>query len=211
LRAGPAAALLALGLSAGPAAAIDRSPMVMGPLYAEPARKPENPAPPSANGCQVQIVELRDTRRAPETLGAWATMRAIQAPPDREAWLRSVFEVGLAARGFNATVTPSGGGLTPGAVTARVRVQAIWISIVPGDQTGSVVIRMSAAAPSGAPGPEKVYRGDQIRAFWSSSQESFNDMTNRTFAAALDAMSADLRPLCSAGPAAPPTAAPVQH
>src|ERR1700677_3750830 len=117
-----AAGLLAASLlPAGPAAA-SFAPLVMGPLYVEPAPTAAPPAPSSAGGCAVQIVELKDSRRAPETLGNLAGFKAIQAPADREAWLRSIFEVGLTARGFK--VSFAGDGPTPGAVTARIRLQA---------------------------------------------------------------------------------------
>src|SRR5579872_3513733 len=86
---GLSAALVAItSMTPGPAAAW--GPLVMGPLYEEPARDQDNPAPPSAGGCPVELVELKDTRRAPQTVGALQTFRVINAPADRDAWLRSV-------------------------------------------------------------------------------------------------------------------------
>ncbi|MFI4977024.1 MAG: hypothetical protein ACHP84_21030, partial [Caulobacterales bacterium] len=171
----------------------------------------DHPAPASAGGCAVQIVELTDSRRAPETLGSLANFRSIQAPPDREAWLRSIFEVGMAARGFKVSFAPAGAEAAPGAVTARIRLQAVWISTPAMNKAGSAVLRMNAA-PSGAPlGPERVYRGDQTGLNWAGSTSEFNGLLDRVFADALDAMAADLRPLCPSGSSSappPPTATP---
>jgi hypothetical protein len=204
-----AASLATLLLAAGPAAAAPPPPLVMGPLYVEPARTADNPAPPGAGGCPVQIVELKDSRRGPETVGSVITFRAMQAPADREAWLRSIFEVGLKARGFAPSFAPAGAEATakPG-VTARVRIQAVWISLQAMNKIGSVVFRASAAGGAEA-GPEKIYRGDKTALNWWGSQAEFNGLLNDLFAMALDDFAADLRPLCSApAPTTPAATAP---
>ena len=205
-----AASLATLLLAAGPAAAAPPPPLVMGTLYVEPARTADNPAPPGAGGCAVQIVELKDSRRGPETVGSVVTLRAMQTPPDREAWLRSIFEVGLKARGFAPSFVAAGGEATakPG-VTAHVRIQAVWISLQAMNKIGSVVFRASASGGAEA-GPEKIYRGDKTALNWWGSQSEFNGLLNDLFAMALDDFAADLRPLCSApaAPASAPAAAP---
>jgi hypothetical protein len=204
-----AASLATLLMSPGLASAAPPPPMVMGPLYVEPARSADKPAPPSAGGCPVQIVELKDGRRGPETVGSVVTLRAMQAPSDREAWLRSVFDVGLKARGFNPSFTAPGGepAARPDMVTARVRVHAVWISLMAMNKTGSVVFLASAAGAGAAPGPEKIYRGDKTAVNWWGSQTEFNGLLNDLFALALDDFAADLRPLCSAPAAAATPAA----
>lgn len=203
------ALLLAAGLAgcvlSTPAMAAPPGPLVMGPLYVEPARSSDNPAPPSAGGCPVQIVELTDSRRGPETIGAMMTFRAMQAPADRQAWLRSVFEVGLTARGFKPSFTTGGDAAATDSVTARIRVRAIWISLLQMNKTGSVAFKASTASAGASPGPEKVYRGDRTSLNMWGSQSEFNELTNQVFAEALDALAADLRPLCS--PAAAPAPA----
>ncbi len=189
--------------AAGPASAM--SAMVLPPLYAEPERPADQPAPPSADGCAVNVAELTDSRREPQTIGVIMAFRAIRAPQDRDAWLHSVVEVGLQARGFK---TSFNAGEAPGAVNVRINVRNIWLTTQAMSKTASVVMRMSAAAPSGVAGEPHDYRGDVTGLNWAGSTGEFNGLAQRTFAEALDAMAADLRPLCAAGggPAAAPAA-----
>lgn len=190
-----ALALLA-GCLLAPTLAAAASPIVVDPLYVEPARPADGAAAPDA-GCAIQIVELRDTRREPQTLGTvMLNGRAIQAPADRDAWLRSVFEVGLKARGFKPSFSAPAAE-APEAVAVHVRLHSIWITTQTMNKVGSVVVRMSAGTPVAPLSPEKVYRGDQTAVFWGTSQGEFNGFVDRVWANALDAMAADLRSLCS--------------
>jgi hypothetical protein len=196
-----ATAALVLGLlTAGAAAAATiGEAKLLGPLYVEPSAASGAAATSTAGGCAVQI-ELTDPRRAPQIVGAFGV--AIRAPDDREAWLRSVFDVGLRARGFTPSFAPAGGPPDPAMVTARIRIQVIWISTQQMNKVGSVVLRGVLAAPGAAPGPEAVYRGDKAGVnMWGSTKE-FNDHANAVFALALDDLAEDLRPLCAATPPA---------
>lgn len=173
-------------------------PLVMGPLYVEPA--PEGggsaatPATAPAPGCAVQIAEISDPRRAPEVLGMIVTFRSIVAPQDRQAWLRSVFEVGLSARGFTPTfATPAAEGATS-APGARISVRAIWLSTLATNKSASVVLTMS----NGPEGGTRIYRGDLTSVNWAGTTSEFNTILNRAFALALDSMAADLRAQCGA-------------
>ena len=160
----------------------------------------------------VQVLELKDTRRAADTLGTLMTFKAIQVPADREAWLRSVVEVGLTSRGFKPTFAAADAAAPPGAVTARIRLTAIWLWIQAMNKSGSVVVRMTAAAPATAAGSEKIYRADQVAVNWAGTQSEFNGLVDKLFAETLDAMAADLRPLCPPAAQAattPPATAPV--
>ena len=195
--------LLAVGLSVGMSCAGQAfaapAPLVMGPLYVEPARDAAHPAPADAGGCPVRILDLSDPRRAPETIGSWMTFRALQAPADRMAWLRSVFEVGLAARGFKPSFgSPADSAAPSNMVSASIRLKAIWISTLQMNKVGSVAVQMSAAAPGARPGPMKVYRGDESGLNWAGSTGEFNGLTDRVFADAMDDMAVDLLPLCTA-------------
>ena len=188
--------------AAGPATAM--SAMVLPPLYAEPARPADQPAPPSAGGCAVNVAELADTRREPQTVGMEMAFRAIRAPQDRDAWLHSVIEVGLQARGFK---TSFNAGDAPDAVNVRINVRTIWLTTQAMSKTASVALRMSAAAPGGVAGEPHDYRGDVTGLNWAGSTNEFNGLAQRTFAEALDAMAADLRPLCAAGAKPAPASA----
>jgi hypothetical protein len=194
-----AAILAASLLTVGSATAAVGDAKLLGPLYVEPAAAADAARPSTAGGCAVQI-ELTDPRRDPQIVGAFGV--ALRAPDDREAWLRSVFDVGLKARGFTPSFAPAGGPLDPAVVTARIRIQVIWISTQQMNKVGSVVLRGVLAAPGAPAGPEAVYRGDKTGVnMWGSTKE-FNDHANAVFALALDDLAEDLRALC----AAPPTA-----
>jgi hypothetical protein len=191
------AALVLSLLTVGSAAAAVGDAKLLGPLYVEPSAA-AGAAPSSvAGGCAVQI-ELTDPRRDPQIVGAFGV--AIRAPDDREAWLRSVFDVGLKARGFTPSFAPAGGPPDPAVVTARIRIQVIWISTQQMNKVGSVVLRGVLAARGAPPAPEAVYRGDKTAVnMWGSTKE-FNDHANAVFALALNDLAEDLRPLCAAPP-----------
>jgi len=111
-----------------------------------------------------------------------------------------VFDVGLKARGFTPSFAPAGGPMDPAVVTARIRIQVIWISTQQLNKVGSVVLRGVLAAPGASAGPEAVYRGDKTGVnMWGSTKE-FNDHANVVFALALDDLAEDLRALCAAPP-----------
>lgn len=190
-----AAAILAASLlTVGSATAAVGDAKLLGPLYVEPAAAADAARPSTAGGCAVQI-ELTDPRRDPQIVGAFGV--ALRAPDDREAWLRSVFDVGLKARGFTPSFAPAGGPLDPTVVTARIRIQAIWISTQQMNKVGSVVLRGVLAGPGAPAGPEAVYRGDKTGVnMWGSAKE-FNDHANAVFALALDDLAEDLRALCA--------------
>jgi hypothetical protein len=209
-RAGLAAGLMAGAIISGGLAAPVKvlaaaEPLVMGPLYVEPKRSDKTPAPPDAGGCPVRIVELTDSRRDPQTVGSLLTERAIAAPTDREAWLRSVFGIGLAARGFKPSFE-AGEAAAPGAVVVRVRLRTLWVGLIQMNKTGSVALQVSAASAGAGDGAARLYRGDKTSlSMWGSASE-FNGLVNQVFAEALDGLAADLRPLCSAGAGGPAAA-----
>lgn len=190
------AALLAASLlTVGSATAAVGEAKLLGPLYVEPSVAADAARPSTAGGCAVQI-ELTDPRRDPQIVGAFGV--AIRAPDDREAWLRSVFDVGLKARGFAPSFAPTGSPPDPAMVTARIRIQVIWMSTLQMNKVGSVVLRGVLAAPGAPAGPEAVYRGDKTALnMWGSTKE-FNEHANAVFALALDDLAEDLRPLCAA-------------
>jgi hypothetical protein len=190
-------------MMAHPASSAPAAPLVMGPLYVEPAPE-KGAAAVTAAGCPITILELTDPRRAPETIGISA-LRPIAMPADRQAWLRSVIEAGLSARGFTPTFAPAGMAPSPDALNARISLKAVWISVPALNKSASVVFR--TAAGQGEPGAAHDYRGDITNVNWWGSQSEFNDLLERTAAQALDAMAPDLRALCSKPAAEQKTAA----
>ena len=183
-------------------------PLVMGPLYEEPARAADAPAPPSAAGCRVHIVQLTDRARAPEVFGAIVTFRTIAAPADREAWLRSVFDVGLTARGFKPSFATPGSEavVDPSVVMTRIRFQNVWISTLGTNKNGTIVLR-AASARGAQPTAERVYRSDKTSVNMWGTRNEFNGLLNQVVAEALDDLAVDLREQCTA-PLPTPVAAP---
>lgn len=194
-------------------------PLVMDPTYAE--RVPVA----RVAGCAVTIAGLDDNRRAPQTIGIVAGFRSIEAPVDREAWFRSVVETGLRVRGFAPTVAlvpapapapvyeaPADAALAnepvgvealapaagPDVLTVRVGLQSVWLASLGMNKTGSVVLHLSAA--HGTQSKDAYYRGEYVSPNWASGRGEFNEHLDRTFAEALNALAADLAPLCNGAP-----------
>jgi len=213
-----AALAAAIALISAAQAHAAAGPQILGPLYQEPtADKPatdkaaaDKPAAtkasaPAAPACPITVVSLTDTRRAPDILGMEMQFRALGAPADRQAWLRSIVETGLTARGFTPTVSPEGAP-APAAdtLTLSLSLKAAWISLPTMNKSASVVLR--AGAGRGVPGLARDYRGDVTNLNWAGTTNEFNSLLNRTIAQALDDLAADLRPMC-ASPAASPSPA----
>lgn len=174
------------------------APMVLGPTYVEPVRDADHPAPPDGGGCAIQVLEIRDVRRAPEIFGSVLNFQAFHGPDDREAWLRSIFDVGLKARGFNVT-TLNDGARTPvsgGQVAIRAQLQSVWIGIQGMNKVGSVVLRIRSGPGGGSAGTERIYRGDKTSVNMWGSQKEFNGLLNDIVALALDDLATDLHPMC---------------
>lgn len=205
---GVIALTLAIALP-GSALAAPAAPLLMDPHYVE--RERPAGATQTANGCAVTIAALTDTRRSPETVGVITGLRAIHAPADREAWLQSVIETGLRARGFTPTFAPTpvepaeaetieaelaAPPAGPQALTLRINLRSVWLASLGMNKTGSVVLQMSAA--HGDQAREGHYRGEQVSTNWANGRGEFNEHLDRTFAEALDTMANDLRPMCAA-------------
>ncbi|MCX7357561.1 MAG: hypothetical protein NT015_05385 [Alphaproteobacteria bacterium] len=213
------AGLFALAVvTPGVALAEPQGPLVMDATYSE--RVPVA----RVAGCAVTIAGLTDNRRAPQTIGIVAGFRSIEVTADREAWFRSIIETGLRVRGFTPTVAltpeptpalaadvapvdadtvateavaaevvaPAPG---PDVLTVRVRLQSVWLASLGMNKTGSVVLHMSAA--HGAQSKDGYYRGEYVSPNWASGRGEFAEHLDRTFAEALNAMAADLAPLCN--------------
>lgn len=223
-RLGAIALTLALALPSA-ALAAPAQPLVMDPQYAE--RERDEPAR-AAPGCAVTIAALTDERRSPETIGMLPGIRAIAAPADRAAWLRSVIEIGLTARGFTTTYAPapaeSPAALSqePAAQGQEPAAQSQEIAAVdpaPVDNGPDVLtvridlhsvwlgtqgmnktgsVVLQMSAAHGTQMREGYYRGEHVAANWANGRGEFNEHLDRTFAEALDAMANDLRPMCAA-------------
>jgi hypothetical protein len=147
-------------------------------------------APP----CSIDVVELVDARHAPGTLGVVAG-RAVKSPDDTNAWLRSIIG-GLRARGVavdfrEPASTPSD------AILVRVSLQTAWVTNVWDNGTANVVLHVRAGR-GGAATIDRDYRGSLSTVNWASGVGELQGLVDHAFAKALDAIAADLRPLCAA-------------
>ncbi len=214
------AGLLALALvSPGLAFAEPAAPLLMDPTYAERA--------PVAGvaGCEVVVAELTDHRRAPETIGIIAGVRSIAAPGDRDAWLRSIIEVGLRERGFTPTFAlasaeipapetgaevvatdaaaaeaagaePAEPAAAPGPSVLTVRVRLQSVWLASLGMNKTGSVVLRVSAAHGAQSSENYYRGEYVSPNWANGRGEFNEHLDRTFAEALNVMATDLATMC---------------
>jgi len=151
--------------------------------------------PKTEPGCTIRFASLVDERRSPEMAGVIGK-RGVLAPADSQAWLRAVLG-GLEARGIRPAfeAAPAAGPATP---TASLMLQTAWIASTVVTYSANVVLRLQASAPAGAP-IDRMYRGRVSRtAYWSGGVDTLQSAMDGAFADALDAMAADLKPLCGA-------------
>lgn len=172
-------------------AACSRQPMVASETLT-PESPPKRQVEPGAPPCTLRLVELVDTRTSPEMFGI-VDGRAIYAPKDIPAWLKSIAE-GLRPRG----VTPSYGDApdaTPAMLEGKIALTTAWLSNVRGNITSTAVLKVQARNAAGG-SIDKSYRGSVARILWwsnpSEAQEGIDDAVSR----ALDAAATDLRQLC---------------
>lgn len=171
------------------AACVPAQPMTASAAFVEPLadRAPAQ----DATACGLRIVEVGDARLAPETLGV-VSGRAIKAPPDRDAWLRSV-AMGLGSRGYSVRFAAPAGDSRE--VQVSITLKSLWVYDLTSNKVANVVISVAAQQP-GHPGLSRDYRGDITRVNWSSSDDELQKLTNAAFGLALDKVGQDLRALC---------------
>ncbi len=185
----PAATTLA---AAGAILAACAAPL---PATVEPAFV--DPSPPAARkaagDCALNVVEVIDLRRSPETLGVISN-RALKAPEDIPGWLRSVIG-GLGTHGF--TVGFADPAAPAEAVVVKARLQTAWITETRGNKTANVVL-LVAARRGDRELPERAYRGAVSIINWAGGADEIRDVLDRAFSDALDDVARDIRPLCPA-------------
>jgi hypothetical protein len=168
------------------------SPVTVGPAFREPPRSA------AKNGavipsCRLEVVAIQDNRRAPDILGVVG--RAVKAPDDRAAWLRSVV-VGLSMRGFTVAFA----GTAPPAKHAlivRMTLVSAWVAATSVNKNADVLWRVEAERPKTA-GVAKDYRGAVSSMNWTDDSKELRALVDQAFSRSLDAMSPDLHDLCGA-------------
>ena len=144
------------------------------------------------SGCAVVVLETRDRRRVPDTLGVVAG-RAVKSPDDVGAWLRSIFE-GLRTRGVEVSF---GDGAAPvGAIALDISLQSAWLSDIKTSKAANVVVH-ARAERAGEKLLDRDYRGTITRVNWASTDSELRSLVDDAFGQILDQMAAELRGICA--------------
>lgn len=189
--------MLLLAAAAPMVAQAASKPVVLDPVYVEPA-VPVSVAVADAPLCTVHIVEIADIRRSPEMLGMLGG-KPVLAPQDRTAWLISIVN-GLKARGI-ATDFSNPGVESPAVVNAHVTLQTAWVDAVQVSLNESAVFKLQAKGADGK-SLDQYYRGSASRMNWVMGDAEIKAGLNIAFSRALDAMARDLVGLCGKGTSA---------
>jgi hypothetical protein len=156
--------------------------------------RPAAVKPVASAGCVLNVSEVVDGRAAPDTLGIVAG-RAVKAPLDSQAWLRSILQ-GFDRRGFQVDFRPAAAP-NPAAITMKVRLQKAWLTSVATNKNANVVLHIRAER-AGLPPLDADYRGDLSVLNWASTAAELQRLVDASFAKALDDMTPPLRRLCPA-------------
>lgn len=143
-------------------------------------------------GCPVNVVQVSDDRRAKDAIGVVGG-RAVKAPVDTDAWLKSIMG-GLNARRFAVTFDSA---RPPAAadITVTVSLKSVWLTSVMTNKAGTVVMHLHAERP-GKPVIDRDFRGNLTNGNWASTRDELTNLTNAIFALALDQMAVELWTLC---------------
>lgn len=170
------------------------SPMTLAQTFEDPMAQGTAMLAPS---CSVNVVALEDLRSDPQMIGVY-NRRAVKAPADRQAWLRSIVDA-LARRGVQPqfeTDAESGEGMNVG-----IYLERAWVSNTLNDIAVSVVFRIDEPGPNGTAEPAR-FRGTQQKiTYFSGGEGKIQRGMDSAFAEALDAMAIHLRARCSSAQA----------
>jgi hypothetical protein len=184
------------GLAAGAIAlaAFAQAPVQIEPVFVDRVPRAYLPkrgvVPPPA--CPVNVIQVSDDRRAKDTVGTVGG-RSAKAPEDTATWLRSIMG-GLNARGFAVAFEPD---RAPAAsdITMSVSLKSIWLTSILTNKAGTVVMHVHAER-EGKPVLDKDFRGNLTNTNWMSTRDELTNLTNATFAEALNAMAPELWAMC---------------
>lgn len=173
------------------------------PMTASQTLPPDRPskvhAAKDAPTCTVRVTSLTDARTSPEMFGIVAN-RAIYAPEDRAAWLRSVVD-GLKTRGVTPSF-PDEDAAGPAMIEARFSLRSAWMTSVRANITATAVLQVEARGAGGKT-IDKPYRGSVARILWHGKpgelQKGIDDAVSR----ALNQIAIDMHGLCRTKPPSP--------
>jgi hypothetical protein len=185
------------GTASGAALFAAPKPMVLSANY-DDSIATELKLPKDSKTCRVRVAQLADERRSPEMIGVYFG-RAIHAPDDRDAWLRSIIAAlksrKIAVEFAAASPDPATGSAVE--IVADIAVTKAWIANTESNMSTSIVLRVKTMDASGAP-VEHSYRGGASHmSYWSGGPGELQRAFDTSVARALDAMAADLHQNCA--------------
>jgi len=164
------------------------SPMTASTKYT-PRAAPVAHAPQMA--CRMRVLEIVDDRMDPTILGSVGG-RTVHAPPDAQAWMRSVMgglnRLGVAVEFGDADAGSAG-------LAARAELKTAWVSSETTAKTASVVLGFRYFQ-AGTLIKAADYRGSISATNWSSTQDEIQRMVDRAFDQVLAQAAADILAAC---------------
>ena len=188
-----AVSISALGLGAAALAA--PKPMELAALY-DNSISPDIKLPKNPKACSISLTSVTDERRSPEMIGVFLG-RAVRAPADRDAWLRSIVS-SLKSRKISVNFAKGGAELAAplAADVAQVAVTKAWIANTDGNMSASIVFRLKSASATGIV-TEQIYRGGASHSsYFSGGPGELQRAFDTAVARALDAMATDIQIRC---------------
>ncbi len=119
--------------------------------------------------------------------------RPVRAPPDAQAWMRSVIG-GLQNWGIPVEFTDSTAE-APGVINTEITLKSAWVASATTAKTANVVLRVEFQQSTTA-GQGTDYRGHISSVNWNSNDGELQAMVNRAFDEALSQIAADFRTRC---------------
>lgn len=172
-----------------------REPVLMSAQY-QPTTTSGQPATPhrrAAAVCAVRIVQVRDQRTDPGSLGETGT-QPVRTENSGE-WIRSGLRSLDGASGLKFIDQPQADGAELVMTIDLLKAYAMNVNT---NRIVSVVIRVHYSR-RGAPIDERIYRGAETGVNWSAGAEETRDALNRALGQLLDPVRQDILSRCAAG------------
>lgn len=163
-------------------------PMVLAATYDDSVAS-ELKVPKDAKPCTLEIASLVDERRTPEMVGVYFG-RAIHAPENRDAWLRSMIQ---ALKSRKIAIGFSG---DSNAVPITIAMTKAWISNTESNMSASIVFRMKLTDSSGTAVEQNFRGGASHMSYWSGGPGELQRAFDTSVSRALDALAANLHRFC---------------
>jgi hypothetical protein len=186
------AATIAVITSLGVAASAAPKPMVLAAIY-DDSVSTDLKLPKKINSCAVKVTGLTDERRSPEMIGVYFG-RAIHAPEDRDAWLRSMV-ASLKSRKVEVEFADAAAAIT-GARLVNISVTKAWIANTESNMSANIVFRFRTIDSAGLESDQFYRGGASHMSYWSGGVGELQRAFDTAVSRALDAAAADMHKFC---------------